>query len=102
MLAIEFSPAARKDLVEIWQYIADEDIDAADRLVERIHDAVQKLAVLRNIGHRRADLPNPTYRAWTVTPYVIVHRTTSRDLVVVRVVHGRRDFRQVFRARRKP
>lgn len=45
-----FSPQARLDLIEIWTFIAEEDVDAADRVLERIHKAIFKIAEMPGIG----------------------------------------------------
>lgn len=49
------------------------------------------------MGHLRADVKGRRYRFWTVRPYVIADRFDAATLTVVRVVHGARDFRRIFR-----
>ena len=38
-----FHPDALKDLDEIWEYIASESIDAADRVRDEIYDAIKSV-----------------------------------------------------------
>jgi plasmid stabilization system protein ParE len=48
-----FTPQAQDDPVEIWEYIARDSIDAADRVIEDIFEAAESLANLPGMGHRR-------------------------------------------------
>jgi plasmid stabilization system protein ParE len=36
------------------------------------------------------------YRFWVVGSYVIAYRVEETELLVVRVIHGARDFRRLF------
>ena len=48
-----FHPDALKDLDEIWEYIASESIDAADRMRDEIYDAIRSVVPFSYIGHQR-------------------------------------------------
>jgi plasmid stabilization system protein ParE len=41
---IVFNSRAREDVFEIWEHIAIDNVDAADRLIRRIEDDILKLA----------------------------------------------------------
>jgi antitoxin ParD1/3/4/toxin ParE1/3/4 len=49
-------PEAFTDIDEIWEYIAEHNVDAADRVVGEVFDAFRALAASPRIGHRRPDL----------------------------------------------
>lgn len=51
-----YSPEARLDLLDIWEYIAQDSVDAADRVEQEIAQAVSMLARNPEIGHLRPDL----------------------------------------------
>ncbi len=89
-------PQARLDLLEIWHHIADDNLDAANRVGERIDSAITGLAEMPGKGHQRSDVKNPKYRFWSVYSYVIAYHYDATTLTVVRVVHGKRDFRDLF------
>ena len=61
-------PHAAKDLEEIWEYIAADSLDAADRVREEIYDAIQSLVPLPYAGHTRPDL---TSRPLRFKPFAI-------------------------------
>ena len=50
------SAEAKTDLAEIWEYIADDNLDAADRWIARLREAFESLARAPGIGHKREDL----------------------------------------------
>ena len=56
MSGYAFHPDAFADLDEIWEYIAQDNIDAADRGLADIHTVLRSLAASPHIGHRRPDL----------------------------------------------
>ena len=90
------SPSAERDIEEIWEYIAQDSVTAANRVVAKIRDAIRKVAEMPMMGHHRPDLPDPNLRVWTVYSYLIVYKPEAKPLEVVRVVHGMRDIPNVF------
>src|ERR1035437_5914496 len=51
------TPRAKQDVNDIWDYIANEDIEAADRVLDALDNAMIKLAKNPGIGLWRADPP---------------------------------------------
>jgi plasmid stabilization system protein ParE len=49
-------PEAFADLDEIWGFIAADTLDAADRVLEEIFEAIRGLALFPGLGHTRSDL----------------------------------------------
>src|SRR2546421_10420473 len=95
-----FTPEATDDLLSLWNYIADEQSDAAaDRVISRIYDECQKLSEMPGMGHYREDLLDKRHRFWSVWSYLIVYRWQKKPIEVVCVVHGARDL-DAFFARR--
>ncbi len=56
MLRIHKSPEAENDLDEIWWYIAQDNPDSADKLLDEIEEASRKLAQFANMGRNRDEL----------------------------------------------
>src|SRR5690242_6411404 len=90
------SRRAKVDVQQIWNHIADENIDAADKVKDELRSAMRKLAEMPGLGHRRSDILNPQYRFWSVFSYLIAYLPDTRPLQIVRVVHGARDLRKLF------
>ena len=89
-----FHPEAFADLDQIWDYIAERNIDAADRVVADIHAILGTLVASPHIGHRRPDLTTRPLRFHPVRDdYLIVYAPDESPLWVVAVIHGRRNPR---------
>lgn len=96
--AYRVSAAADDDLVEIGDYIAQFDTDAATRQIESIVDKFPLLAAQPGIGAKRDDLLTGL-QCLAVDRYIVFYRTVDQDEIsieVVRVVHGARDLPRVF------
>jgi len=49
-------PEAYSDLLEIWEYIAADNLDAADRVLDELPDAMESLVRFPYQGHSGPDL----------------------------------------------
>jgi len=56
MLKILKSPAAKNDLNDIWWFIAQDNPDNADKLLDEIAETSSKLAQFKNMGRSRDEL----------------------------------------------
>ena len=83
---------AEQDLSEIWDYIASESIDAADRWIEKLFDAFKSLAQHPSLGHKREDLTPQPVLFWPVGSYLIIYRLAPSILQVVAITQGSRDI----------
>jgi len=93
MTAHEFHPEVRRDLDEIWEFIAETSVESADRLIGNILDAIDKLARFPRRGHRRPDLTSRPLRFITVREYLIAYAPDEKPLWIVAVMHGSRNPR---------
>ena len=93
------TPQARADLLEIWNYIAEDSIESADRVLARLYDAFTRLVQTPGLGHHREDLADPRHRFWTVFSYVIAYRDNTKPLEIIAVVHGARQLEAFFQHR---
>lgn len=93
MTAYAFHPEALSDLIDIWEFIAENNINAADHVIEEIHTALRSLASAPGQGRHRFDLTSRPLRFWRVRNYLIAYMPDERPLVVVAILHGRRNPR---------
>lgn len=49
-------PQAAEDISDIWDYIADDNIEAADRWIDKLDDQLQLLATQPMMGRARNEL----------------------------------------------
>lgn len=88
-------PQAYADLDEIWEYIAADSLDAADRVREEIYETIQSIVPFPYVGHSRPDLTSKPLRFQTVREYVIAYAPEEKPLAVIAVLHGRRNPRVI-------
>lgn len=88
---------ADKDIEQICNYIAKDNVTAADQLDDTLHETMMLLAQFPRMGHKRPDVRDARYWFWSVGNYVICYRLEEETLLVVRVIHGARDFRRIFK-----
>jgi toxin ParE1/3/4 len=85
------SPRAEIDITSIWEFIADDNMKAADALIDRIDQVFDMLARNPLAGRARDDLALKL-RSFPVESYLIFYVPVSDGIEVVRVMHGRRDI----------
>ncbi|MDX2223140.1 MAG: type II toxin-antitoxin system RelE/ParE family toxin [Rhodospirillaceae bacterium] len=95
MTGFALHPEAVSDLEGIWDYIADRNPDAADRVIEEFFAAFAGLAATPAIGHRRPDLTARPLRFVAVREYLVAYAPELRPLQVIAVIHGRRNPRVI-------
>jgi antitoxin ParD1/3/4 len=89
------TPQAEDDLFDIWSYIAQDNLDAANRVETEIYAACAFLASTPQVGHVRSDLTDRSVRFWTLprfSHYVIVYDPASHPLRIIRILHGATDI----------
>jgi len=88
-----FHPEAALDLEEIWEFIAKDNLAAADRVIAEILAVLDGLAAFPKQGHKRADLTSRPLRFAVIYEYMIAYAPDSQPLWIVAVMHGRRNPR---------
>jgi plasmid stabilization system protein ParE len=88
-------PEAEQDIADIWEFIAEDSIDAADRVRDEIHDCIRSLVSFPHQGHRRSDLTSQPLRFQAVREYLIAYAPDAKPLLIVAVLHGRRNPRVI-------
>jgi plasmid stabilization system protein ParE len=91
MSRYELTRSALADIDELWTYIAEDSVEAADRVSSAILDACQLLAEQPLIGHTREDLTPRPVLFWSSGRYLIVYRPETEPLRIVAIFHGARD-----------
>ena len=87
------------DLDEIWEYIAADNLDAADSWIRKLFEAFEALGQTPGLGHRREDLTPYPVLFWPVGAYLIIYRADRRPIEIVAVTQGSRDIPAFLRRR---
>ena len=80
---------ADEDLIEIWSYIAADNISAADRVLDAIEARWDNLARHPYSGVARDDIA-PGIRHLVSGEYLTLYRLSGSAIEIIRVLHGRR------------
>ena len=86
-------PDASADLDDVWEFIAADSLDAADRVLEEIYEAIHSLVRFPSSGHIRPDLSSRPLRFHAVRDFLIAYAFEEHPLVVLAIIHGRRNPR---------
>jgi plasmid stabilization system protein ParE len=99
MNAYVLSEDADLDLDEIWEYIAQDGIDAADRWIGKLFDGFEAIWRTPGIGHKREDLTDYPVLFFPVGAYLIMYRAIRPTVEIVAVTQGAREIPSFLRRR---
>ena len=88
-------PLAQADILEIWDYIAEDNPAAADRWVDQLDAQFRLLATQPKMGRARNELAADV-RSFPVGRYVVFYVPFDAGIDVVRVLHSARDIDAIF------
>ena len=89
----ELHPGAAQDITDIWQFIAQDSVRAAARFRAEILNSIRKLAAFPHRGHNRPDLTSRPLRFQVIGNYLIAYASEEKPIVVIAIIHGRRNPR---------
>lgn len=95
------TPQARRDLLELADYIARDSLDTAERFLDAAEAAFQLLASTPELG-TLCEFRSPEaagIRMWSIRGfenYVVFYRPIEDAVDIVRVIHGARDIQAIF------
>lgn len=97
MIDFVLTELAEQDLNDLWEYLADRDIEAADRVVQEILDVLRGLAQKRLFGHPRPDLTGkPVHFKLVEGRYALVYRTDRSPLTVICIAGATQDLSMIL------
>ena len=86
-MIVEWLPAARKDLLDIFDYILEDDPQAAARVLDRIEEAVGLLTDHPGMG-RPGRVEGTRELVIAGLPYIVPYAHRRDRIYVLRVLHG--------------
>ncbi len=95
------TPQARRDLLELADYIARDSLDTAERFLDAAEAAFHLLASMPEMGTlcEFRDPATAGVRIWSIRGfenYVVFYRPFKDGVDVVRVIHGARNIQAIF------
>ena len=91
MPTVQKLPKAYEDLLEIWDFIAADNIAAADAWIDKLDQQLFLLASHPLMGRSREELAKGI-RSFPIGRYVIFYLPETNGITVVRILHSARDI----------
>ncbi len=91
---VRYLPAARRDLLDILDYIQRDSPAAAARFVDLIDERLALLARFPEMGRQAKDerLARFGYRVLVAEEYLVFYVVKERTVEIRRIIHGRRRY----------
>ena len=87
---------SRTDLIDILLFIRRDNRRAARRLLDTVNTKLELLAEFPGLGQPREEL-GKSLRSFPIGEYLLFYRPITDGIQLIRVLHGRRDLRKLFR-----
>ena len=91
MPEIRITHLAKSDLLEIWSYIAEDSMSAADKFLDTIEQKCRLISHAPKVGRLRDELA-PDVRSFPADRYIIYYRPSDQGIEVIRVLSASRDI----------
>ena len=95
---IHRTPASLRDYQVIWDYVARDNLHAADELLRTFDTKLELLSDHPKAGPARPEL-RPRVRSFPVGDYLLFYRPIRGGIELLRVLHGARNLRESLRDR---
>lgn len=87
--------AAERDLLEIWDYIARDNVAAADRMLERFQSRFTLLLKFPEMGESQEQY-RAKLRVIVEGNYLIFYEPGTDEVLIYRVLHGARRWEDLL------
>jgi toxin ParE1/3/4 len=89
---VDWSDGALRELDEAISYIAEDSIDSAARVLERVLEAAESLRTMAEQGRVVPERGDPSIRELIVDPFRVLYHLGESDIVILGLLHQRRDY----------
>ena len=94
-MRLEWAGPALQDIRNLKEYISKDSEVYAQRFVEKIFDAVEKLRHAPRIGRRVPEAEDESIRELLFRSYRLIYRLEPERVVMLAVIHGARDLANI-------
>ena len=91
------SAIAEQDLLSVWEYIAQDNLAAANRMLERFQKRFESLLKFPYIGESQ-ERYRPGLRSIVEGKYIIFYEPRADEILIYRVLHGARKWEDLLSA----
>src|SRR5258706_14221747 len=97
-LSLKLFPVAEEDLENIIDYISEDSIAGAGKVLSKIENTINKLLDFPLMGKpfKEVKLPYKGYRYVISDDYLIFYKIESDSVNIYRIVHGAREYKSML------
>jgi len=88
--------SAKKDLINIYNYISNDSLYYAMKTINNIIEKTEMLDVFPYTGRKMLDFPSEGYRELIYKSYKIIYKINSSTIYIHRVWHSARLVNNLF------
>ena len=99
---VKWTSVAKKDLNEIIDYIANDEIDIARKQFLRIKESAENLKLFPEQGRYIPELLNQNIRKYKeiiITPWRLMYKIENEIVYILAVIDGRRNIEDILMKR---
>jgi addiction module RelE/StbE family toxin len=95
---IRYLRSAEDDLYGIADYISEDNPRAAQRMIDRLEQAINRLVLSPFAGKVPDDeeLRKRNYRILIVGKYLVFYKVKDKAIEIYRIIHGARDYKHLL------
>jgi addiction module RelE/StbE family toxin len=95
---IRYLRSAEDDLYGITDYISEDNPRAADSMIDRLEQAINRLELSPFAGKVPDDdeLRKRNYRMLIVGKYLVFYKVKEKAVEIHRIIHGARDYKHLL------
>jgi plasmid stabilization system protein ParE len=87
------TPSASRDIDDIFEYVLEHSgPNQALHIHKKLVDGFKMVGEYPGIGHVREDLADESVRVHAVFSFLVIYRSETKPVQVLRVIHGARDL----------
>jgi len=95
----DVSAEAQNDLFEIWQRVAQDSVDLANRIENEFYDLFAALSRMPGQGHTRKDLTKQPVLFFPLYSFLVVYQPDVKPIRIMAVVRGKRNVKHLLKER---
>ena len=95
----QISSEAQDDLFEIWQRIALDSVDLANRVEGEFYSLFESLARMPGQGHTRQDLTKRPVLFFPLYSFLVIYQPEVKPLRIMAVLRGQRNIKRILKNR---
>jgi antitoxin ParD1/3/4/toxin ParE1/3/4 len=95
----DLSVEAEDDLFKIWQRIADDSVELADRIESELYELFESLGRMPGQGHTRKELTKRPVLFFPLYSFMVVYQPEAKPIRIMPVLRGRRYVKRILRER---